>query len=164
MKKQIYRILSVALICLLLLSLCSCGEASEYSVKGTKENGKTVWRTFESQVRETVGLSEDGKQIYSKTMNDSIVCFATQGDEPKKLWASNVGFGYEHAPSMPQEKEGVMYGSTKEGLIFALDAQTGKVIWKHKIGNSLINTVVPLNKKEVLFTATSGEVGLLRMK
>lgn len=128
------------------------------------ENGKTVWRTFESQVRETVGLSEDGKQIYSKTMNDSIVCFATQGDEPKKLWASNVGFGYEHAPSMPQEKEGVMYGSTKEGLIFALDAQTGKVIWKHKIGNSLINTVVPLNKKEVLFTATSGEVGLLRMK
>lgn len=128
------------------------------------DNGETVWRTFESQVRETVGLSEDGKQIYSKTMNDSIVCFATQGDTPKKLWASNVGFGYEHAPSMPQEKEGVMYGSTKEGLIFALDAQTGKVIWKHKIGNSLINTVVPLNKKEVLFTATSGEVGLLRMK
>ena len=128
------------------------------------ENGETVWRTFESQVRETVGLSEDGQQIYSKTMNDSIVCFATQGDAPKKLWASNVGFGYEHAPSMPQEKEGVMYGSTKEGLIFALDAKTGKVIWKHKIGNSLINTVVPLNKKEVLFTATSGEVGLLRMK
>ena len=128
------------------------------------DKGETIWRTFESQVRETVGLSEDGKQIYSKTMNDSIVCFATQGDTPKKLWASNVGFGYEHAPSMPQEKEGVMYGSTKEGLIFALDAQTGKVIWKHKIGNSLINTVVPLNKKEVLFTATSGEVGLLRMK
>ena len=128
------------------------------------ENGETVWRTFESQVRETVGLSEDGQQIYSKTMNDSIVCFATQGDAPIKLWASNVGFGYEHAPSMPQEKEGIMYGSTKEGLIFALDAKTGKVIWKHKIGNSLINTVVPLNKKEVLFTATSGEVGLLRMK
>ena len=127
-------------------------------------NGETVWRTFESQVRETVGLSEDNQQIYSKTMNDSIVCFATQGDIPQKLWASNVGFGYEHAPSMPQEKEGVMYGSTKEGLIFALEAKTGKVIWKHKIGNSLINTVVPLNKKEVLFTATSGEVGLLKMK
>jgi len=127
-------------------------------------NGETVWRTFESQVRETVGLSEDGKQIYSKTMNDSIVCYATHGDKPQKIWASNVGFGYEHAPSMPQEKEGVVYGSTKEGLIFALDAETGKVIWKHKIGNSLINTVVPLNKREVLFTATSGEVGLLKLR
>lgn len=69
-----------------------------------------------------------------------------------------------HAPSMQVEKGGVMFGSTKEGLIFALEAQTGKVLWKHKIGNSLINTVVPLNGQQVLFTATSGEVGLLRVK
>lgn len=128
------------------------------------QTGETVWRTFESQVRETIGLSEDGKQIYSKTMNDSIVCYSAVGNIPRKIWASNVGFGYEHAPSMPQEKEGVVYGSTKEGLIFALDAKTGRILWKHKIGNSLISTVVPLNKKEVLFTATSGEVGVLKTK
>lgn len=128
------------------------------------KTGETVWRTFESQVRETIGLSEDGKQVYSKTMNDSVVCYSTEGNIPRKIWASNVGFGYEHAPSMPQEKEGVVYGSTKEGLVFALEAKTGKVLWKHKIGNSLISTVVPLNKREVLFTATSGEVGLLKTK
>ena len=127
-------------------------------------NGETVWRTFQSQVRETVGLSADGTQVYSKTMNDSIVCYSTLSDTPQQVWASNVGFGYEHAPSMPQEKDGVVYGSTKEGLLFALEAKTGKVIWKHKIGNSLINTVVPLNGREVLFTATSGEVGLIRLK
>ena len=128
------------------------------------QSGETVWRTFRSQVRETIGLSEDGERVYSKTMNDSIVCYSTLTDTPEQVWASNVGFGYEHAPSMPLEKEGVVYGSTKEGLLFALEAKTGKVIWKHKIGNSLINTVVPLSKKEVLFTATSGEVGLLRLK
>ena len=128
------------------------------------QNGETVWRTFRSQVRETIGLSEDGERVYSKTMNDSIVCYSTLTDRPEQVWASNVGFGYEHAPSMPQEKDGVVYGSTKEGLLFALEAKTGKIIWKHKIGNSLINTVVPLNGREVLFTATSGEVGLIRMK
>lgn len=128
------------------------------------ENGETVWRTFQSMVRETIGLSEDGEQVYSKTMNDSIVCYATRGDKPRELWASNVGFGYEHAPSMQVEKDGVMFGSTKEGLIFALKPKTGKVLWKHKIGNSLISTVVPLNARQVLFTATSGEVGLLRIK
>ena len=126
--------------------------------------GNTVWRTFQPMVRETIGLSEDGERIYSKTMNDSIVCYAAQGDTPRELWATNVGFGYEHAPSMQVEKEGVMFGSTKEGLIFALEGKTGKVLWKHKIGNSLISTVVPLNGHEVLFTATSGEVGLLRIK
>ena len=128
------------------------------------QNGETIWRTFRSQVRETIGLSEDGERVYSKTMNDSIVCYSTLTNTPEQVWASNVGFGYEHAPSMPQEKDGVMYGSTKEGLLFALEAKTGKVIWKHKVGNSLINTVVPLNGREVLFTATSGEVGLIRMK
>ena len=128
------------------------------------QNGETIWRTFRSQVRETISLSEDGERVYSKTMNDSIVCYSTLTDTPEQVWASNVGFGYEHAPSMPQEKDGVMYGSTKEGLLFALEAKTGKIIWKHKIGNSLINTVVPLNGREVLFTATSGEVGLIRMK
>lgn len=128
------------------------------------KTGNTVWRTFQSMVRETIGLSEDHDRIYSKTMNDSIVCYSTQGDTPKELWASNVGFGYEHAPSMQVEKDGVMFGSTKEGLIFALEAKTGKVLWKHKIGNSLISTVVPLSGREVLFTATSGEVGLLKVK
>ena len=128
------------------------------------KTGDTVWRTFQSMVRETIGLSEDHERIFSKTMNDSIVCYSTQGNTPKELWASNVGFGYEHAPSMQVEKDGVMFGSTKEGLIFALEAKTGKVLWKHKIGNSLISTVVPLSGREVLFTATSGEVGLLKVK
>ena len=96
------------------------------------ETGNTVWRTFQSMVRETIGLSEDKERIYSKTMNDSIVCYSTKGDQPHKLWASNVGFGYEHAPSMQVEKNGVVFGSTKEGLIFALEAATGKVLWKHK--------------------------------
>lgn len=128
------------------------------------KTGNTVWRTFQSMVRETIGLSEDGERIYSKTMNDSIVCYSAKGDQPHELWASNVGFGYEHAPSMQVEKEGIVFGSTKEGLIFALEAKTGKVLWKHKIGNSLISTVVPLGNNRVLFTATDGETGLLKFK
>ena len=128
------------------------------------ETGNTVWRTFQSMVRETIGLSEDGERIYSKTMNDSIVCYSTKGSPPHELWASNVGFGYEHAPSMQVEKDGIVFGSTKEGLIFALEAKTGKVLWKHKIGNSLISTVVPLSGNRILFTATGGEAGLLKFK
>ena len=46
------------------------------------KTGNTVWRTFQSMVRETIGLSEDGERIYSKTMNDSIVCYSAKGDQP----------------------------------------------------------------------------------
>lgn len=128
------------------------------------ENGETIWRTTQSMVRETIGLSVDNQRIYSKTMNDSIVCYSATSEEPQQLWATNVGFGYEHAPSMQIEQDGVVYGSTKNGLLFALDAFTGRLIWKHKVGNSLISTVVPLSKRKVLFTATGGEVGLLEWK
>ena len=128
------------------------------------QQGVTVWCTQQSKVRETIGLSEDGLRLYSKTMNDSLVCYSATSAEPQEIWATNVGFGYEHAPSMPVEKEGTVYCSTKEGLIFALEAKTGKLLWRHKVGNSLVSTVVPLGKKRLLFTQTSGEVGLLTWK
>lgn len=126
------------------------------------ETGKTVWRTSESMVRETIGLSEDKLRVYSKTMQDSVVCYSTLGNIPKRLWITNVGYGYDHAPSMPVEKNGVLFGSTKNGIIFALDALSGSLLWKHKVGNSLINTVVPLTANECLFTSAEGIVGLLR--
>ena len=126
--------------------------------------GKTVWRTFQSQVRESVGLSEDGQRVYAKTMNDSIVCYAAQGGEARQLWATNAGFGYEHAPSMLPEKDGIVYASTNDGLVCALDGKTGRIIWQHKIGNSLINTVVPLEGRRVLVSSTDGTVTLLQAK
>lgn len=129
-----------------------------------RETGETVWRTYQSQVRESIGISEDRERIYAKTMNDSIVCYSAVEDKPKQVWATSVGFGYEHAPSMLMEKEQTVYGSTKEGLLFALDARSGALLWKHKVGNSLINTVCPLGKNKVLFTATSGEVGILKVR
>ncbi|MFV0392673.1 MAG: PQQ-binding-like beta-propeller repeat protein [Paludibacteraceae bacterium] len=125
------------------------------------ENGMTIWRTKQSMVRESIGISEDGSQIYAKTMQDSVVCYSSNGNDPHKIWSSNVGYGYEHNPSMLVEKDETVFGATKNGIIFALDALSGKLIWKHKIGNSPVNTVFPLDKKHVLFTVAGGEVGLL---
>ncbi len=126
------------------------------------ETGKTVWCTNQSMVRETIGLSEDKKRIYSKTMQDSVVCYSTEMDKPERLWATNVAYGYDHAPSMPVEKDGVVFGSTKNGIIFALEGKTGKLLWKHKIGNSIINTVWPLSGKECIYSSGEGIIGRLR--
>jgi len=124
--------------------------------------GETVWRTFRSKVRESLGVSSDESCIFAKTMQDCVVCYSTLHDTPTQIWATDVGFGYEHAPSMPQEKDGVVYGGTVVGLVYALSAHTGEVIWKHKIGNSLINTVLPISDKEVLVTSSEGKLVLLR--
>lgn len=126
--------------------------------------GKTIWQTNQSMVRETIGLSEDKTLIYSKTMQDSVVCYSAIADTAKRIWATNVSYGYDHAPSMPLEKDGVVFGSTKNGIIFAIDAISGKLLWKHKVGNSLINTVVALNAKECIFASAEGSIGMLRFE
>ena len=95
-------------------------------------------------------------------MQDSIVCYATQVDEPQQLWATDAGIGYEHAPSMLPERDGIVYSSTNDGYVLALEGRTGRLLWKHKNGNSLTNTVVPLGHGKILFTNTEGKVVLLQ--
>lgn len=124
--------------------------------------GATIWRTYQSKVRETIGLSADQTRVYAKTMQDSVVCYSATTKQPKQLWRANLQFGYEHATSMMAEQGDVVLGNTKDGLIFALQAKTGEIRWKHKIGNSLINTVVPVGRNQLLVTAASGELCLLK--
>ena len=126
--------------------------------------GQTVWRTFQSQVRESIGLSEDGQRIYAKTMNDSIVCYAAQKQEASQIWATDAGFGYEHAPCMLPEQDGIVYTSTNDGVVCALDGRTGHLRWQHKVGNSLVNTVVPLKHGSLLVSSTDGTITLLQDK
>ena len=125
------------------------------------ETGETRWRTFQSKVRESLGLSADGERLYAKTMQDSVVCYAAQGNEPRQLWATDAGIGYEHAPCMLPERDGIVYGSTNDGVSFALEGKTGRLLWRHKTGNSLMNTLVPLGKRRLLFSNSEGNVGIL---
>ena len=128
------------------------------------ESGETRWRTFQSKVRESLGLSADGKRLYAKTMQDSIVCYAAQGDAPHQLWATDAGIGYEHAPCMLPERDGIVFGSTNDGVSFALEGLTGRLMWRHKTGNSLMNTLIPLSKRRLLFSNTEGNIGLLEYR
>ena len=145
------------------------------------ETGAEIWRTKEYKVRETVGLSEDGKTVYSKCMWDTVVAISTQypishsshserpigetpSNSPTPLWVSHAGFGYEHNPAMPLEKEGTLWVSTKNGLLLGMEAKTGKVLWRHKIGNSILNTPLPLSAKECIFTSSEGTITRIQVR
>ena len=122
------------------------------------ETGAEIWRTKEYKVRETVGLSEDGKTVYSKCMWDTVVAMDATTMVPVTRWASHADFGYEHNPAMPLEKDGVLWVGTKNGLLLGMDAATGKVLWRHKIGNSILNTPLPLSGKECIYTSSEGTI------
>ena len=140
------------------------------------ETGAVVWRTNQYKVRETVGLSEDGQTVYSKCMWDTIVAIPTQhpiansqlpiahSPSPAPRWVTHADFGYEHNPAMPLEKDGTLWVSTKNGLLLGMDAQTGKVLFRHKIGNSILNTPLPLSGTECIFTSSEGTITYIKAK
>ena len=128
------------------------------------ETGKEIWRTNQYKVRETVGLSEDGKTVYSKCMWDTIVALDATSDAILPRWETNAAFGYEHNPAMPLEKDGVLWVSTKNGLLLGMNAHTGKVLWRHKIGNSILNTPLPLSDTECIFTSSEGTITYIQVK
>ena len=59
------------------------------------------------------------------------------------------------------EKEGVVFYGTKNGLLLAVDGRTGELKWQRKLGVALLNTVTPLNAREVLVTDFDGRVMLV---
>jgi outer membrane protein assembly factor BamB/predicted MPP superfamily phosphohydrolase len=126
--------------------------------------GKTLWRSNESTVRESIGLSEDGKFVYGKTMNDTLVAFSTSGSLQKAAWKMNVGYGYEHVPSMLIEKSGKIFFGTRNGVVYALDAAERKIVWAYKIDNSMVNTVNVLDKNNIIASTMDGKLVLLQAK
>lgn len=128
------------------------------------ETGAQIWRTNRYKVRETVGLSEDGRRVYSKCMWDEVVALDARVREPQEVWRTDAGFGYEHDPCMPLEKGGTLWVGTKNGLLIGMDGRTGKVLWRHKIGNSILNTPLPLSGEECIVTNSEGSIVRLRVR
>ncbi|MEX0737538.1 MAG: PQQ-binding-like beta-propeller repeat protein, partial [Bacteroidota bacterium] len=123
--------------------------------------GKTVWRTNRYQVRETVGISGDGKRIFARCMTDTVVAFSASAPTPEMVWVTDCKYGYDIDPSMPVEEEGVVFFGTKNGLVYALDGVSGNILWRHRVGVTIVHTPVPLGKNRVLVTDQDGRIILV---
>ena len=106
-----------------------------------RATGKQLWRHHDNavKVRESLGLSEDGKRAYAKTMDGTIVAMDTESDDYHQLWDTDCGFGYEHAPCIVLEKDGFIYAGSRHGMLAVIDAATGKLMFKYSMGSSEVN-------------------------
>jgi outer membrane protein assembly factor BamB len=124
-------------------------------------SGRGLWGTDNWAVRESIGVSADGGHIYVRTTDGIIAAFSSAADDAEAVWETNAGFDHDINSAMLVEKDGVVFYGTKDGLVLALDAATGAVRWKHRVGVTLINTVTPLSAREVVVTDFDGHVTLL---
>lgn len=126
------------------------------------ETGKTLWRNNDATVRESIGYSKDGKWIYGKTMQDSIVAYRAGREKQSAAWRMDCGFGYEHVPSMLIEKDGFVFFGTKNGVLYCINTATRQVQWAFKIDNSMVNTVRVLSKYKIVAATMDGKIVMLQ--
>ena len=110
-----------------------------YMTAVDRKNGKTIWRNNSHKFRESLGVSQDGKVAYAKTMDGEIVAVSTEGTEYNELWMVDTGLGYEHAPCIVLENNGIIYVGSRRGIMVAIDSQSHTKLWEYKMGNSAFN-------------------------
>lgn len=126
--------------------------------------GETQWRTNEATVRESIGISDNKNYIYGKTMNDTIVAFKANPKKPEIAWKMDVGFGYDHVPSMLFEEDGDIYFGTRNGIVFSIDPENKEINWAYKIDNSMVNTINLSEEEKIIASTMDGKVVLLTWK
>lgn len=126
------------------------------------QNGNTLWRNNDGGVRESIGISADGKWIYGKTMQDTIVAYSAGRVKQPVAWKMHAGFGYEHAPSMLIAKEDRVYFGTRSGVVYCINPVNRQLNWKYKIDNSMVNTVQVVDARHLLAATMDGKLVLLQ--
>lgn len=106
-----------------------------------RTTGKTLWRDNSHRYRESLGRSADGKRVYAKTMDGELVAVDATSPEFKELWTLDMGLGYDHAPCIVAESDGVVYAGSRRGILTAVDPSVPAVLWQLPIGVSEINGI-----------------------
>ncbi|GEP97409.1 outer membrane protein assembly factor BamB family protein [Chitinophaga cymbidii] len=128
--------------------------------------GEEVWRFRDTAnwVRESMGISPDSNRVYAKTMQGQVLAFNARSNEREMIWKSPVEMGYEICPSPLNEYNGVLYVPTGSGVLYALSAADGSLLWKHKFSNCLVNTAQPVDSNTVITSSMDGKLLCLEIK
>ena len=123
------------------------------------KTGAEIWDSGKFSCRESIGISNDGKQVYIKNMTEGhVMAFETAANEQKITWDCQTELGYEIGPSPITEVDDMIFVPTSLGEIVAIDKNNHTVAWRVKLSNALVNGVTAVGKNEILATTLDGWV------
>jgi len=122
--------------------------------------GELIWHSDlgGETVRESMGISADSTMILAKTMNGALIGVDTDGSEGRVVWKSGFDIGYDIAPGVITEKEGMIFIPSDKGIVHAASRSDGRLLWSHRISSCLINSIEPVKGRSVLCNAMDGVV------
>ncbi len=127
-------------------------------------NGTVIWREKKDtiRVRESIGLAVNKKQVYVKTMDGDLLGISSSGDKMEVIWKAKLKLPYELTPSAIKTNRKLVFVPSHSGLLSAVDAKTGAVMWQYKISNGMVNPVAVCGNNEVVASTMDGKIVSLR--
>jgi outer membrane protein assembly factor BamB len=129
----------------------ACLDASTGQLLWHSDLGKTT-------VRESMGVTADSTLILAKTMNGITVGVNADGKEGSVVWKTGFDIGYDIAPGVIEEQNGVILIPSDKGVIHAASREDGRLLWSHRISSCLINRIVPLGRRGAICSSMDGVV------
>jgi len=128
--------------------------------------GELIWHSDLGgiTVRESMGITADSSMVLAKTMNGVIIGVDVRGKEGRVVWKSDFNIGYDIAPGVITEKEGVIFIPSDKGIIHAASRTDGSLLWSHRISSCLINNIVPLDDGSLICNSMDGVVTRLKVE
>lgn len=123
-------------------------------------SGNLIWHSDlgGATVRESMGLSADSSMVLAKTMNGEVIGVSTAGDMPVVVWKTGFNIGYDIAPAVITEHDGIIFIPSDKGIVHAASRRDGRLLWSHRISSCLVNNIVPLKDGGVLCNSMDGVV------
>ncbi len=103
------------------------------------ETGREIWRIKQRRVRETTGLSRDGKLFLAKTMDGEMIAVPVDADEYAEKWCADAGWGYDHNFCPIIANGDTLFMANRTGMVAEIDCSKGVVLNVAKLGNSSAN-------------------------
>jgi outer membrane protein assembly factor BamB len=128
--------------------------------------GQEIWRKKWPgvRVRESMGLTRDSSLVLVKTMEGSVYGVSASADSMQLSWQAKVRLGYEICPTPIATSAGRIYVPTQSGLVVAVSRKTGTVLWKHKISNCLVNSILTQKHRRLIVSTMDGKITCLKTR
>jgi outer membrane protein assembly factor BamB len=106
------------------------------------------------------GLSEDGKFVYLRKTNGNVARIDSSG---KEIWSVPAHVGA--IPTAPVEKNGVVYVSSGKGIVSAVAAENGNILWQYQGSPQLfVMSSVACDGENAYLTAFDGSLTAIKCR
>ncbi len=129
------------------------------------KTGDSLWRVGAPKLNEAIGISADGNRIFVKcTFDSTLIAYNAAAAQPEVVWKTVDHYGFDDNQAAIIEKNGIVYFPFRNGWLIAVNSRDGKLLWKHKISNIMLNPATPVSEKEVIVSDEDGNLVLLESK